>query len=390
VGWPSRRERPWALGGLDEPAEVVRAEDGTVSTRARLVDELAALVGCESGSTDLAALETCAGLVDDVGAGWVGRSAERHMVEGRTHLRWRFGATRVLLLGHYDTVWPTGTLAGWPFAVDGDRATGPGIFDMKAGIIQLFAALGDRDDLDGVSVLLTADEELGSPSSRSLIEDTARDAEAALVLEPSAGGALKLARKGVSLYTVRTLGRAAHAGLEPERGVNAGLELAHQLIAIAGLGRAEVGTTVTPTVLAGGTTSNTVPAAATVAVDVRATSEGEQQRVDSALRALAPVLTGAGVEVSGGPNRPPLEANASSALFALAGEVAHALGMGPLEGVAVGGGSDGNFTAGLGVPTLDGLGAVGDHAHAEGEWVSVDAMVARSALVGELVARLLR
>ena len=290
---------------------------------------------------------------------------------------------------HVDTVWPLGTLARWPFAVAEDRATGPGAFDMKAGLVQGLHALSLLPDLTGVRVLVTTDEEVGSPTSRTLIEETARGALAALVLEPSAAGALKSARKGVSMYELVVSGRASHAGLEPEKGVNAGIELAHQLIALEALADATVGTTVTPTLLSAGTTTNTVPARATAAIDVRAVTEDEQQRVDQVLRGLRPVLPGAGLELLGGPNRPPLQPASSMSLVARAGRLAQELGLPALQDVQVGGGSDGNFTAGIGVPTLDGLGAVGDGAHAEGEYVVVSAMAERAALVAALVADLL-
>jgi glutamate carboxypeptidase len=222
-----------------------------------------------------------------------------------------------------------------------------------------------------------------------VIEETARGADAALILEPAAGGALKTARKGVSNYDVVVHGRAAHAGLEPEKGANASVELAYQVLALAAIARPEVGTTVTPTVMSAGTATNVVPAEARFAVDVRASSVAEQQRVDDAIRALPPHVEGATVEILGGPNRPPLEAAASEALFVRAQRLAEGLGLGSLRGVAVGGGSDGNFTAAIGVPTLDGLGAVGDGAHAEGEYVVVDEMPRRASLVAALVNDLL-
>jgi glutamate carboxypeptidase len=235
-------------------------------------------------------------------------------------------------------------------------------------------------------VLVTGDEEIGSPSSRELIEAEARGVEAALVLEASAdGGALKTERKGVSLYDVRVTGLAAHAGLEPERGVNATVELAHLTLAIAALGDAGLGTTVTPTAARSGTTTNTVPATASVAVDVRARTRAEQDRVDAALRALVPVLPGARLDVTGGPNRPPLEASASAALMDRARSLAETLDLPRPTSAAVGGASDGNFTAGVGTPTLDGLGAVGGGAHAEHEHVLVDHLVDRTALLRALV-----
>jgi glutamate carboxypeptidase len=351
-----------------------------------MLQDLGALVGIESPTDDLPATLQCADFVDQLGTQALGRPAERLVSDGRTHLRWHFdGPTRVLLLGHCDTVWPIGTLARWPFSVSGDRATGPGIFDMKAGLVQMFHALSVLDDLAGVSVLVTTDEEIGSPTSRELIEAEASGAAAAFVLEASAGAALKTVRKGVSLYRVLVQGKASHAGLEPEAGINATVEVAHQVLAIDRLGDRTTATTVTPTVCRAGRTTNTVPDAAEVSVDVRAATFAEQRRVDDAMRALAPTLTGATLLIEGGINRPPLDASSSSELFALAQRLQTALGLPSLDSVAVGGGSDGNFTAGVGTPTLDGLGAVGDHAHAEGEWASVSAMPERAALLATLV-----
>ena len=357
-----------------------------------MVDQLADLVGIESPSADKEATARCASAVLDIGKELLGEPGETVVVDGTTHVRWRFGAgDKVLLLGHYDTVWPMGTLARWPFAVDGDRATGPGAFDMKGGIVQLFHALAGLDSLDGVTVLLTGDEEVGSPSSKDLIVAEAGGKRAALVLEPGVGEDLKIARKGVSLYDLAITGRAAHAGLEPEKGANATIELAHQILRIAQLGRPEVGTTVTPTVADAGTTTNTVPAAATLHIDVRAFSVDEQERVDGDIRAAASAVSvdGVTVTVNGGPNRPPLPRTSSAALLERANRVAAGLALPALAGVEVGGGSDGNFTAGAGVPTLDGLGAIGANAHAEGEYVVVSRMSERAALVRGLVADLL-
>lgn len=365
---------------------------------ADMTRHLEELVNSESPSDDLGLLATCADRVEAMGNSLLGRAAEVVEVEGRLHLLWRLGAPKnqpgVVLVGHYDTVWPAGTLERWSFTVDGQgRASGPGAFDMKAGIVQMFHALsavaGDGP-LDGVTVVLNSDEELGSQTSRELIEGLARGASAALVLEPSAdGGALKIARKGTSMYEVKVEGRAAHAGLEPEKGANATVELAHQVLAVDLLGRPEEGTTVTPTVASAGTTTNTVPAEAVLHVDVRGESTREQERVDAAMRALTPVVPGTRLSVTGGINRAPLDKGSSTELFRLATEVATGLGLGDLPGVAVGGGSDGNFTAGVGVPTLDGLGAVGGKAHGEGEWVHLASMPERTALLAELLRRLL-
>ncbi|MEV6074671.1 M20 family metallopeptidase [Streptomyces sp. NPDC052069] len=349
------------------------------------------LVLAESPSTDRAAVTACARVVAALGTRLTGAEPEWLDTPGSPALRWRFGSgDKVLLLGHFDTVWPVGSLAGHPFAVTGGRLTGPGCFDMKAGVVQLFHALSVLDDRDGVSVLLTGDEEIGAPDSRALIEAEARRTRAVLVLEASEGGALKTARKGVSGYELGIAGRAAHAGLEPERGVNTTTELAHQVLAVSALADPATGTTVTPTVASSGTTGNTVPDAARLLVDVRVGSLGEQVRVDRAMGALAPVLAGASLRVSGGPNRPPLPASASQELFARARSLYAGLGFGALRGVAVGGGSDGNLTAGVGTPTLDGLGAVGGGAHADDEHVTVAELPRRAALVASLVTSLVR
>jgi len=285
-------------------------------------------------------------------------------------------------------VWSLGTIDRWPFQVDGSKATGPGCFDMKAGAVQLLFALGALDDLDGVGIVLTTDEEIGSPTARGVIEETVAGAEAVLVLEPSADGALKTQRKGVSYYRVEITGRAAHAGLDPEKGINAAIEAAHQILKIGELADPETGTTVTPSVVTAGSTSNTVPGRARVDVDVRALTVAEQERVHEGMGSLTPVLQGAEVVATRHAGVAPLEHAMSADLFELARKVADELDLpAPTEAV-VGGGSDGNFTASLGIPTLDGLGPVGDGAHAEGEWVSIDAMPERAALVAGLVQRL--
>lgn len=351
-----------------------------------LIGDLRTLVEQESPSSDPDALARSADLVARLGTALLGHEPERLGI----HLRWRLGGpTRVLVLAHHDTVWPVGSLRTHPFEIIDGVLRGPGGFDMKTGLamaLHVLASLGDRT---GVTLLVTGDEELGSPSSQGLIEEEARGARAALVLEASAdGGALKLERKGTSIYRVVVKGRAAHAGLEPEKGVNASVELAHQVLAVAALGDPALGTTVTPTDATSGTTRNTVPADASFAVDVRARTAAEQVRVDAALRALAPVLPGAVVEVEGGINRPPLERALSADLFARAQRLSADAGLPPLTGVAVGGASDGNFTAGVGTPTLDGLGAVGGGAHADDEHVLVERIPDRTALLRALVVDL--
>ena len=222
------------------------------------------------------------------------------------HVDWRGGGEpSVLILGHHDTVFPLGTLAARPFTVREGRATGPGVFDMKGGIVTALHAVASLADRSGVELLLTCDEEVGSATSRQLIEERAVACGQVLVLEPAAdGGALKTGRKGVGMYDVGITGRAAHAGLEPEKGVNALVEAAHQVLAIRSLARPEVGTTVTPTVARAGTAENVVPATAQIRVDVRITSLDEAQRIDKEISGLKPVDPQATISVSGGVESP--------------------------------------------------------------------------------------
>ncbi|QWF83536.1 M20 family metallopeptidase [Amycolatopsis sp. CA-230715] len=353
---------------------------------AAMVDDLGELVSCESPATDPAALAHSAAVLAEQGRRLLGAAPESLVVSGRTHLRWKFGhgQAKVLLVGHHDTVWPVGTLRELPWAVTDGIATGPGCFDMKAGLVLIFHALASLDDLDGITVFVSGDEELGSPTARDLLAESGRGCAAALVTEPSAdGGALKTARKGIAQYEISVSGRAAHAGLEPERGVNATTEIARQVLAVAEL--AAPGTSVTPTVLAAGQTANTVPSAATLSVDSRAPTLAEQRRVHEALRSLTAHLPGARVRVRELMSAPPLEPSASAWLFELAGQVCADLGTSPPRGTSVGGGSDGNHLAAQGVPTLDGLGAVGGNAHAVDEHVIVAELPGRAALLAGLI-----
>jgi glutamate carboxypeptidase len=281
-----------------------------------------------------------------------------------------------------------GTIDRLPFRIEGDRAFGPGIFDMKASIVQSFHALAELSSRDGVELLVTSDEEIGSPTSRAVIEDLARRVEAVLVIEPSHNGALKIGRKGVGMYRLHVQGRAAHAGF-PHEGVNATLELAHQVLAVAALADEATGTTVTPTVAASGTTNNVVPAEARVDIDVRVPNAAEQDRVDEALRSLQPSVAGAGLRLSGGPNRPALEPSATMALFEIARRIGQEIGLGELGSATVGGASDGNFAAAAGAQTLDGLGCTGDGAHADHEHILVSSLPERAALLTALIQELL-
>jgi glutamate carboxypeptidase len=356
-----------------------------------MLADLAALVEVESPSLQLDAIERSAGAVAALIERRLGSPAELVSSAAGSHVHWRGGGEpRVLLVGHHDTVFPLGTVAARPFTRGDGRVTGPGVFDMKGGIVVAVHAVASLAGREGVELLVTADEEVGSAASRALIEARAEACGSVLVLEPSAdGGALKTGRKGTGTFEVTVHGRAAHAGLEPEKGVNALLEAARQVLAIAALADPTRGTTVTPTVARAGTADNVVPAEATIRVDVRVTELDEAARVEAAMAALTPVDPAARVDVAGGVNRPPMPEAATAALFAVAREVAAAAGLPVPDGTAVGGGSDGNFTAALGVPTLDGLGVVGGGAHSDDEFVLVDSLVDRATLLAGLVTRVL-
>ncbi|MFJ9776907.1 M20 family metallopeptidase [Kitasatospora sp. NPDC101157] len=352
-----------------------------------MLADLEELVTCESYSADHEAVARSARTVAAQGARLLGAQPHTLVTGGITHVQWTFGAPRILLLGHHDTVWPTGSLATHPWSVDQGIARGPGVFDMKAGLVQMFHALTLLPSLEGVCILVTGDEETGSDTSRTLIEDLAQQCAATFVLEPSGpGGALKTSRKGVSIYDLTVHGRAAHSGLEPEKGVNAAIELAHQILALDVIAaHTGDGTTLTPTLMSAGSANNTVPARAELNIDVRVPTLAAQDTVDRLVRSLASHLPGASLEISGGPNRPPLEAAASAQLFTLADELATRLDYGPLRRLAVGGASDGNYTAGVGCPTLDGLGAVGDGAHADHEHVLTAHLPRRAQLLAHLI-----
>ncbi len=298
----------------------------------------------------------------------------------------------VLLLAHLDTVHPIGS---WPRAweVRGERVYGPGVYDTKAGAVlavwalRLLAEAGRAHAT--VELLLTPDEEVGSPCSRPLIEEAAGRADACLVLEPAMpDGALKLARKATAEYRVAITGRAAHQGVWPERGVNAVLEAAHQVLRLAELEKPEHGTTVGPNVIRGGVVANMVAADAEIVVDVRTWSEAERTRLDAAIRTLRPQVQGSTITVSGGWNRPLMKpSEAALALFERIRGVGSHFGL-HLDWVALGGGSDANFTAAAGTPTVDGLGAVGDNDHQPDEHVVIPELPRRLALLTETLAML--
>lgn len=372
---------------MDQPRSLLHAAK---QLQADMVDRLSTLVSHESAPGSLPHLESCADLLARWGEEVLGRPARRVVIDGLPHLLWPAACQRVLLLGHFDTVFPVGTIRSRPFTVRDDVATGPGVCDMKAGIVQMFTALRLIGSTSAVGVLLTCDEETGSVTSRQLIEREARRSGAVLVCEAATPeGHLKVARKGGSVYRLTVAGRAAHAGAEPQRGVNATVEVAHQILRLGTLGASGDGaTSVTPTLLSAGTTTNTVPERASLAVDVRAWSRDELERVDHAIRGLVPFLPEATLAVQGGINRYPMSPELTLPLLELAQSVARELGTPSPSGAYANGASDGNFTTALGVPTLDGLGAIGGGAHTADEYVCLDRMPERTALLAGLVQAL--
>jgi glutamate carboxypeptidase len=301
------------------------------------------------------------------------------------------GRGGALLLGHLDTVWPAGTLAGNPFRIENGVARGPGVFDMKGGVAVAIALLeavarGDVNSAEGLTLLLTPDEEVGSHASRDLLVGEALKRDRVFVLEPSGdGGAAKIARKGTGLVTARFSGVAAHAGLEPEKGASALLEMSRFALLADTLQDRAAGTSIVPTVASSGTTTNVVPEHATLSVDFRLWTQAEGERVLAGLRAYRPADGRVAVTIEGGVNRPPMESTeASVALYRRAAGLAEILGF-PLPALRVGGASDGNLTASAGVPTLDGLGPSGAGAHARTEHLLVEDLPRRAALLAGLL-----
>jgi glutamate carboxypeptidase len=312
------------------------------------------------------------------------------------HLQVDFDGKRgqpVLLLGHYDTVYPLGTLSTMPCRIADGRLTGPGALDMKSGIASMLHAIEalrswHEDALPRpVTVLLVSDEEVGSDTSRHITENLAKKSAAVLVMEPSYGlkGAVKTARKGVAEYKLKVTGKAAHSGLDFEKGVSAILEISRQIPQISKLTQLKRGVTVNVGLISGGTRVNVIPAEATATIDVRIARMKDAAGINRQLRALRPQNRKCKLELTGGLNRPPMERTPGvAALYAQASAIAKQLGW-KLEEAAVGGGSDGNFTAGLGIPTLDGLGGVGDGAHAPHEFILLAELPRRTALLAELI-----
>jgi glutamate carboxypeptidase len=342
--------------------------------------------------------------VDQLGALLAGRfekiggHAKFHRVPNfGDHLQVDFAGARsgkpVLLLGHIDTVYSMGTLSTMPCRVADGRLWGPGALDMKSGVALILHAIEGLLTWHGdtmprpATVLLVTDEEVGSESSRRITESLARKSEAVLVLEPSYGlqGAVKTARKGVGEYTIKVTGKAAHSGLDFDKGESAIVEMARQITAITKLMNIKRGLTLNVGMVSGGTRTNVIPAQATALLDVRVTQMKDAKAIDRQLRSLKPFNRKCKLEITGAVNRPPLERSTGVAmLYKKASEIAKELGW-KLEEASVGGGSDGNFTASLGIPTLDGLGGVGEGAHAIHESIIISELPRRAALLAELI-----
>jgi glutamate carboxypeptidase len=362
-----------------------------------MLSTLGHFVGVESPSLEKAAADRCARII---AAEWRKRGVRVESIGRKNrgdHLRitWWPGKGRpvgqLFVLGHYDTVYATGTLAKTAFRIADGKAYGPGTFDMKAGIVQALFALDALKRLGEplrkrIIYLWTSDEEIGSESSRKLIETEARRSDAVFVLEPSFGprGLLKTARKGVGEVEIIVHGRASHAGLAPQEGVNAIHELARQLARVQECNDLRRGVTINAGLIEGGTRTNVIPERARAVLDLRALRITDMQRLEQRLRALRPTLPGARLEIHGGFNRAPLERKMSATLFARAKSLGAKMNL-SLDECTVGGGSDGNLTAACGIPTLDGLGAVGDGAHSSHEYVLVKTMPARAALLAGLL-----
>lgn len=378
------------------PLELLRALQPQLPDMLKV---LGRLVRSESPSLEKAAADRCCSVIAKE---WRKRGAHVERVPQKhrgDHLRVIFArdhhshpAEQLFVLGHYDTVYATGTLKTAPFRVFGGKAYGPGIFDMKAGIVQALFALQalQRARLQPqkrIVFLWTSDEEIGSESSRKLIETEARRSNAVFVLEPSFGprGLLKTARKGVGTAELIVRGRASHAGLAPEEGINAVHELAAQVTRMEKWNDARRGISINANIVEGGTRANVIAERARAVLDLRALRISDMRSVERRLHRLRPVHSGAKLKISGGFDRPPLERKMCAALFTRAQSLAKQMNL-SLEECTAGGGSDGNFTGALGIPTLDGLGAVGDGAHSDHECIVVNTMPVRAALLAALLA----
>jgi glutamate carboxypeptidase len=365
---------------------------------ARFASTLRAITEIESPSFDKAAVDRCGVRIRELFQELGASSTVVEQPKFGNHLRFDFPGLKrgkpIMLLGHFDTVWNLGTVAKMPIKTEKGRIWGPGVYDMKGGIVIMLETIRSLKEKHGelprpITVWLVTDEEVGSESSRPMTEALAKESEAVLVLEPCRlDGAIKTARKGVGDYTVRVTGVSSHAGVDFQKGQSAVLELAKQIQKIATFTDLKRGTTVNPGVVRGGTRTNVVADLAEVECDIRVTKMKDAATLDKKFRALKPFNRKCRVEVEGGMNRPPMERSPAVAkLFKIGQGVAKDLGF-KLKEHATGGGSDGNFTAGLGIPTLDGLGAVGDGAHAVHESILVDELPRRVALIAGLIERM--
>jgi glutamate carboxypeptidase len=367
-----------------------------------MLEDLEQFVRIETPSHDRSALEAGAAWVQQWIHHRLGPGTDGHRVPGGPHgdtlvFRWAgagvgAGAPPVCLLGHYDTVWPLGTLASMPFAVDRDVLRGPGVFDMKAGLVQavwaLVALVETGSPRPPVRLVVNGDEEIGSPASRVPIEEQCRDAATVLVFEPSADGALKTARKGIGVFEVTLTGVEAHAGLDPGAGASAISALAEFVQAAHGLADPATGTSVNVGLVSGGSRPNVTAGRASAGIDVRVATAAEAARVEESLTAWRPSDPRAQVRVDGAWVRPVMtRGDGTARLFAQAETLAGSLGL-PLKETTVGGASDGNFAAALGRPVLDGLGAVGDGAHSRAEYATISGLVERSVLAALLIGDL--
>ena len=349
-----------------------------------------ALVRCESPTEDIAACQNVVRLASDIATRVLGTPAQIKEIKGRPVFWWGASQPEILLLAHLDTVWPHGSYQPL-WEVNGDVVRGPGVFDMKAGFVQALFALKDIEGAaDRVALVATTDEETGSFASRELIMELSAAAKAVLVLEASLDGKVKTGRKGTAMYKITVHGLASHAGLEPEKGVNATVEIAHIILQLAALENKEHGTTVVPTLLKSGNSANTVPDLAVLEIDARSFAQSEIERVDAAIKSLKATDSDARLEINGGLNRPPLQPSSTKALYERIEQVAKSIGIAPLGCAEVGGASDGNFAAAAGAQVLDGLGAVGGGAHAPSEWLSLKSIEERSALLHAFIKDLLK
>jgi len=345
------------------------------------LSDLQQLVECQSPSEDLRACEAVTQLAVEICATNLAHPAKVITESGRPVFWWGSDNPEIVLLCHLDTVWPIDSyLPLW--RVSGDQIFGPGIFDMKAGFLIAMYALKEIPHAEEkIALIGTTDEEIGSHASRSLIQRLAQSCQATLVFESSIDDTVKIGRKGTAMYHITVHGRAAHAGLEPEKGINATTEIARIALAMAALENSEWGTTVVPTLMQSGSTTNTVPATASLDIDARSFSAAELRRVDAAIRSLETSHPQARIEISGGMNRPPLEHSATQELYQRIEAVAKTLGMPAVGHVTVGGASDGNFAAAAGARVVDGLGASGNGAHAEHEHILFNKIPDRISLI---------